>query len=193
MSLVTQLRSVNFVVGSFVLYYLSRQLLHLIPSQESASSGTGASQARPSRALDHAALNICLFPPLFFFYSLYYTDVISVGLVLYAYTEFHRRRNIRVIVACIIALTFRQTNIFWTAIYFGGLEVVRNLQKGPSGVKFPNEPSFIDIVRGSWQHGCLYDPLISEASFEGMSPHLPNPQRLLIIIQTTSKPAPLLP
>ncbi|MCJ1244928.1 glucosyltransferase [Trapelia coarctata] len=175
-SLVTQLRSVNLVAGVLVLYYLSRQLLHLIPSQENVSNGsaskTGSLQARPSRALDHAALNICLFPPLFFFFALYYTDVLSVGLVLYAYTEFHRQRNIRVIIASILALTFRQTNIFWTAIYLGGLEVVRNLQKGRTGVEFPKEPNIIDVATISWQYGRLYDPLISEASFEGLSLHM---------------------
>lgn len=110
---------------------------------------------------------MCLFPPLFFFYSLYYTDVLSVALVLTAYTEFHRRRNVRVIIASVLALAFRQTNIFWTAIYLGGLEVVRNLHKGRSGVEFPKESGFIDVATKSWQHGCLYDPLISEASFEG--------------------------
>ena len=181
----TQLRSVNLVEGVFALYFLSRQLLHLIPSHESASnrpqSKTTPSPARPSLALDHAALNICLFPPLFFFYSLYYTDVLSVGLVLNAYADFHRRRHVRVLLASIAALTFRQTNIFWTAVYLGGLEIVRNLKKGRSGVEFSRKASIIEVATKSWHHGYLYDPLVSEAGFEGVLLPIIRSLRILIL------------
>ena len=91
-------------------------------------------------------------------------------LVLLAYKEFHRQdHKIRMFLASLAALTFRQTNVFWVAIYLGGLEVVRNLKKGVPGVEYAADSTFVDVAVGSWQHGCLYDPLVSDACFEGRS------------------------
>ncbi|KAL9575976.1 MAG: hypothetical protein Q9212_007504, partial [Teloschistes hypoglaucus] len=115
--------------------------------------------------VNHAVFNMCIFPPLFFFYALYYTDVWSVLWVLIAF-EFHQW-NCRgsMVFAAILSLFFRQTNIFWVAIFLGGLEIIRNIQPGRSGVEFPAKPTFLDIVTGSWQHSRIYDPLISQAFF----------------------------
>ncbi|KAL8702396.1 MAG: hypothetical protein Q9201_004441 [Fulgogasparrea decipioides] len=116
--------------------------------------------------LNHAVLNICLFPPLFFFYGLYYTDVWSALSVLITF-QFHQRKWRKSMVAAGIAsLLFRQTNIFWVAIYLGGLEVVRKLRRGRPGVEYPTKSTVLDVVSRSWQHVCVYDPLISQASFE---------------------------
>ncbi|KAL8741250.1 MAG: hypothetical protein Q9184_008409 [Pyrenodesmia sp. 2 TL-2023] len=113
--------------------------------------------------LNHAILNICLFPPLFFFYGLYYTDVWSVLAVLTTIQFYHRNWTKLLLVAGIASLLFRQTNIFWVAIYLGGSEVVRTLGKGHPGLDL----TVSDVVKGSWQHSCVYNPHISQACFEG--------------------------
>lgn len=128
--------------------------------------------------LNHAVFNICLFPPLFFFYGLYYTDVWSVFAVLTTIQFYQRKWRKLLVAAGIAALFFRQTNIFWVAIYLGGSEVFRQLKRGRLGIEYPSTVSIMDVVTGSRQHSCYYDPLISQASFEGME--LTKAQRALI-------------
>ena len=77
----------------------------------------------------HTAFNIALFPPLFFFSALFYTDVLSTYVVLRMYRLFLQQKgSVWLYLAGILALTMRQTNIFWVAVYFGGLEVVRTIK-----------------------------------------------------------------
>lgn len=123
-----------------------------------------------SAEIGHVALNICLFPPLFFFYGLYYTDVVSAALVLYTYRLHLERSRVKLILVGLASLSFRQTNIFWVSVFLGGLEIIRILPKGRMGVIFPEKSSFSDVLVGSWQHACVYDPLISQSWFEGASP-----------------------
>ncbi|MCJ1284583.1 glucosyltransferase [Xylographa opegraphella] len=169
-SLVTQLRSLNLLQGTIALYFASRQLLFDIPRFEDSSDDdvprTTLARSTSPIGIDHATLNICLFPPLFFFYSLFYTDVTSTVLVLLAYMDFHLEKGRNQYFLSIAALLLRQTNIFWVAIYLGGLEVLRNLPKGRSGIEFPCKSSSLDVMTGSWQHASLYDPLVEDAWFE---------------------------
>ena len=72
----------------------------------------------------------------------------------------------------ISALFLRQTNIFWVAVYFGGLEIIRTVRKGRPAVEFPHETTFSDIIHGSWEHASLYDPFVCEAGFEGHQRHI---------------------
>ncbi|KAI4123916.1 MAG: hypothetical protein LQ338_005063 [Usnochroma carphineum] len=117
--------------------------------------------------LNHAILNICLFPPLFFFYGLYYTDVWSVLSVLITFQFYHRKWRKLMVAAGIASLFFRQTNIFWVSIYLGASEAIRQLKQGRLGIEYPSRATVVDVVAGSWRHSCIYDPLISQASFEG--------------------------
>ncbi|KAH7314252.1 alpha-1,2 glucosyltransferase-like protein alg10 [Rhexocercosporidium sp. MPI-PUGE-AT-0058] len=84
----------------------------------------------------HTALNIALFPLLFFFSGLFYTDVLSTCVVLRVYRLFLERRGayqntseglIWLYLTGIIALWMRQTNIFWVAVFMGGMELVRTI------------------------------------------------------------------
>ncbi|KAF1964947.1 alpha-1,2 glucosyltransferas-like protein alg10 [Bimuria novae-zelandiae CBS 107.79] len=85
----------------------------------------------------HTALNICLFPPLFFFSGLYYTDVMSTLVVLAAYSTYLSQRgstnyflsSFLTINSGVIALLFRQTNVFWVAVFPAGLAVVETLKR----------------------------------------------------------------
>ena len=117
--------------------------------------------------LFHTTINIYLFPPLFFFYGLYYTDVLSVISVLYAYRCYLARQHTRVMFAGLLSLLFRQTNIFWVSVFLGGLELSRSIPKGRLDIEFPKQPTFYDVCKGSWQHASAYDPLINQACFEG--------------------------
>jgi alpha-1,2-glucosyltransferase len=95
----------------------------------------------------HTAFNIALFPPLFFFSGLFYTDVLSTCLVLRAYRLFlerkgaYRNRSLADLAPLyftgMTALSMRQTNIFWVAVFLGALELVRNIQ--PDVVTGANE------------------------------------------------------
>lgn len=118
--------------------------------------------------LNHCVFNICLFPPLFFFYSLYYTDVISALSVLMAYRLHSQSANKAFLLVSLASLSLRQTNIFWVSVFLGGLELCRTLTRGHPGREFPEKPTFFDIMIGSWQHSYIFDPLVGQACLEGL-------------------------
>ena len=171
---VSALRSTNWS-GSLLLAWLVRSLLLLnVEIHDEGSEGKDESKVQSIRYPDwaeweliHTTINIYLFPPLFFFYGLYYTDVLSAISVLYAYRCYLARQHVRVLFAGLLSLLFRQTNIFWVSVFLGGLELCRTIPKGRPGIEFPSHPSFYDVIEGSWQHASAYDPLISQAYFEG--------------------------
>lgn len=168
------LRFTNFV-GSVLLAWLVRSLLILnIEVHDGKCEGKHETNVRCKRCpswsaweLIHTTINVYLFPPLFFFYGLYYTDVLSALSVLYAYRCYLAKQQNRVIYAGLLSLLFRQTNIFWVSVFLGGLELCRRIPKGRPGIEFPSQPTFYDVIEGSWQHASAYDPLISQACFEG--------------------------
>ncbi|OKO96420.1 Dol-P-Glc:Glc(2)Man(9)GlcNAc(2)-PP-Dol alpha-1,2-glucosyltransferase [Penicillium subrubescens] len=124
--------------------------------------------------LSHTVLNICLFPPLFFFSGLYYTDILALLAVVEAYNWDLKRASgdgyiffstLGFLVFGLAALVCRQTNIFWVSVFLGGLQIVRKIQKS---AKVCESSDFTAIVKGGLQNE-IYDPLVSEASLQGMS------------------------
>lgn len=112
------------------------------------------------------AFNIASFPPLFFFGALCYTDVMSTAAVLISYQAFletirNPQRTISddivAIMSGIVALLFRQTNIFWVAVFPAGLTVVEVLKDNavisPSAVK----QGYLAIIHDSWSKGAVRD------------------------------------
>ena len=174
MSDASALRFTNFM-GSVVLAWLVRSLLLLnIEVYDGKCEDKLKSNVRGKRCPDwtdweliHTTINVYLVPPLFFFYGLYYTDVLSALSVLYAYRCYLANQRTRVIFAALLSLLFRQTNIFWVSVFLGGLELCRTIPKGRPEIEFARQPTFYDIIEGSWQHASVYDPLISQACFEG--------------------------
>ena len=159
-------RSIN-AIGSVFLASVVSNLLFLTkkrdPDKESAKSPIAWDQSK----LIHTTINICLFPPLFFFYGLYYTDVLSALSVLLAYQIYLKKTNSWMsISAGLLSLLFRQTNIFWVFLFLGGLAFCRAIPEGRAGFEL-NEHEFFDVIQCSWQNGCCYDPPISQANFEG--------------------------
>lgn len=123
------------------------------------------------------AANIWLFPPLFFFSGLYYTDVQSAFWVLLAFQSFlgYQRRGFAQWSDAfsqfkfgIIALLFRQTNIFWIAIFPAGLALIASAEQSSSANLSPgHDQSLLDICKNSWNNMDVYDPPIYEAWLGG--------------------------
>lgn len=169
----TSLRVINAVVGSLLNAVVVKSLLLAVTTlpvaYDRATNGRVSELDRNAMGrLNHTVVNICLFPTLFFFTGLYYTDVLSAFFVLLTYQRYLARRPQGVLATGILSLLFRQTNIFWVAVFLGGLEVARTIPKGRPGVEFPVGDTSLDYVcTGSWQFGCLYDPYINEADLSG--------------------------
>lgn len=98
------------------------------------------SLASISRYAIQTGLNVALFPVLFFYSGLYYTDVFSTLAVLLAYNHHIGRigrdrssllSDIWTILLGVVALSMRQTNIFWVVVYMGGLEAVHAIKTPP--------------------------------------------------------------
>jgi len=133
----------------------------------------------------HTALNIALFPPLFFFIALYYTDVVSTEVVLWALwfrqNETLRKmpfvRGLIVIFVGVVALLFRQTNVFWVGVYTTGLDAVDALRAVTSSSSETSSAqrskksatSLSDVVSPSWNGQAVYDVPVHEALLEGMT------------------------
>lgn len=155
-------------INSILLVLVVRRTLLLTRSNNESEDLGRDPKPWPSAELIHNTINICLFPPLFFFSGLYYTDVLSALSVLFAYQCYLEERNgFSAVFVGLLSLLFRQTNIFWVSMFLGGLAFCRAIPKGQPDVNFASEPGFNDVVQGSWKHSSAYDPLVSEASFEG--------------------------
>lgn len=122
-------------------------------------------------------INVALFPVLFFFSGLYYTDVISTFVVLLAYTNHLSRVNsnesslandVYTLFLGLLALCMRQTNIFWVVVYMGGLEAVHGVKAlNPEPVATPSFSTLSHQVGFyAWRYslGDIHDPSLNLAS-----------------------------
>ena len=160
-------------VGAILLAWVVYQILHILyrstkHDREGERSSRDTSITWSTTELAHTAINICLFPPLFFFYGLYYTDVLSAASVLLVYQYFLEERHFATIIAAgIFSLLFRQTNVLWVGVFLGGFTFCRAIPKGQQDYEILNESTFLEILQASWRHASAYDPPIREASVEG--------------------------
>ncbi|ROT42934.1 hypothetical protein SODALDRAFT_288618 [Sodiomyces alkalinus F11] len=129
-----------------------------------------------SRYAFQTGFNIALFPVLFFYSGLYYTDVFSTLTVLLAYSH-HLSRVSRdrsslisdawTILLGIAALFMRQTNIFWVVVYMGGLEAVHAVKTlRPKPAEQPPMHTVSEHVRfyiERFSVGDIHDPPIDRA------------------------------
>ncbi|RDL33740.1 uncharacterized protein BP5553_08108 [Venustampulla echinocandica] len=123
------------------------------------------------------ASSIALFPPLFLFSGLFYTDVLSTCLVLTSYRLFLQRKSfyensgsgfLRIYVTGMVALTMRQTNIFWVAIFMGGSEAVRiiKMNESPSTATKPASRTWPEIIMATfsqYSRGDIHDVPLQDA------------------------------
>jgi alpha-1,2-glucosyltransferase len=122
----------------------------------------------------HSAFNIALFPPLFFFSVLYYTDVMSTLTVLLAYGAYLWKpktgggmvADAGTVLLGVVALLFRQTNIFWVAVFPAGLAAVDALKVDVPSATSGNR-SLTSVMQSSWSEGMIYDCSVQEAGPQG--------------------------
>lgn len=131
----------------------------------------------------HTGMNIGLFPLLFFFSALYYTDVFSTLAVLLAFQNHLQRvspwgkswlSDLWTVVLGVAALCMRQTNVFWVVVFMGGLEAIHAVktQPLPSSTQVSGRPTdFLGKVKYyvklySW--GYIHDPTLNLVSLDGM-------------------------
>lgn len=184
---ISTLRALN--VGAICLIcLLSYSILRVIhndsskPSQR-AGKNAGLSRIEPkddnSTLNAHSALNISLFPPLFFFSALYYTDVMSTLVVLLSYATFLNRSktssallnsSAQVLIG-VIALLFRQTNIFWVAIFPAAMAVINAYGEDHQTESY-NNTDLKFVCQKSWTDGVLYDCSVDTAGPQGMFSHI---------------------
>ncbi|KAF5019240.1 hypothetical protein F66182_8756 [Fusarium sp. NRRL 66182] len=166
---VKSLRAAN-AVALMILAYLALQCRHEIEARL-YEAHTSARPRRISQYALHTALNMALFPLLFFFSGLYYTDVASTAAVLAAYLNHLRRlgrdqssfsSDLSTILVGIFTLLFRQTNVFWVVVYMGGLEAVHAIKTlQPERIEQPVTLTLIERVKHyTWRYslGYIHDP-----------------------------------
>lgn len=132
----------------------------------------------------HNALNVTFLPPLFFFAALYYTDVpstLSVALHYFLFVRFNDNRTSLWIstpvltFAGVVSLFFRQTNIFWVAIFPAGITLVNQIDRGHQAVKTSMHrqcpgfgDAFLSIAKTSWKMEAVYNQPVRDAWIEGI-------------------------
>ncbi|KAG6224291.1 hypothetical protein E4U34_000451 [Claviceps purpurea] len=163
------------VLGLIVLAYLALLCRHEIELRfYEAHSGTRL-KAMSTYAI-HTAVNIALFPLLFFFSGLYYTDVISTAVVLGAFLNHLKRvgrdrsswtNDLMTIFFGVAALFMRQTNVFWIVVWMGGLEAVHAIKTlRPERVDRPFMPTLTAQLKFSyWRYsvGDVHDATLGLA------------------------------
>ncbi|CAN8102066.1 unnamed protein product [Discula destructiva] len=139
-------------------------------------------QTRPPYALSvyavHTGVNVALFPLLFFFSGLYYTDVFSTLAVLGAFwVHLERvglegagwRSDVLVVLVGVVALLMRQTNVFWVVVFLGALEVVhviKSIRPPPTSPGQFDRKTLVRFYLCRYAQGDVHDPVLNEAGIE---------------------------
>lgn len=174
----SSLRVTN-VLGLIVLASLTMLCRHEIESRLYEAHSSTRIKGISSYAI-HTAFNIALFPLLFFFSGLYYTDVISTAVVLGAYLNHLKRiereqssilSDLMAIILGILSLFMRQTNVFWVVVWMGGLEAVHAVKTlRPERADQPFMATLTEQVKFyAWRYsvGDVHDPPLNLAWPDG--------------------------
>ncbi|KAF6820934.1 alpha- glucosyltransferase alg10 [Colletotrichum plurivorum] len=171
---VIDLRGVN-IIAIIGLGIMATHCRHLIETRRSDARSPAPPVVLSFHAI-HLGWNVALFPVLFFFSGLYYTDVVSTLSVLVAY--YHHLRRVRekrssfgsdlvTILLGVVALFMRQTNVFWVVVYMGGLEAVAAVKAlRPAPAEKPEFGSVGELVKYfAWRYslGDIHDPPLNTA------------------------------
>lgn len=177
----TSLRMTNWV-AILVLIFTAVDCRRLIETRLAERDGRRPRPSSLSFHAIHTGMNIGLFPLLFFFSALYYTDVFSTLIVLFAFQNHLERvgpkgtpwrNDFFVVFLGVASLFMRQTNVFWVVVFLGGLEAVEAAKAVPA-VR-PQPPSEGDLVANikyfAWRSslGDIHDPALNQASLDGES------------------------
>lgn len=174
---IKSLRLTN-VVALVYLCYLglrSRQAIErqFLPRHRSTAQGC-------SNYALHTAFNIGLFPLLFFFSGLYYTDVLSTATVLTVFVNHLSRverdkpsieNDFVTILLGVLTLFMRQTNVFWVVVFMGGLEAIHAVKSlRPKRVEQPKSTTLWAQVKFfTWRYsvGDIHDPPVNKSHPDG--------------------------
>lgn len=110
-----------------IVYRIQREL-HASPRARARVHTHAHAHANARAAAAQTAVNVALFPLIFFFGGLFYTDVWSTVLVLAAYLATLRDRAWAAALLAWLALWFRQTNVVWV-VFMAGVCAVRTLER----------------------------------------------------------------
>ncbi|KAK3352264.1 glycosyltransferase family 59 protein [Lasiosphaeria hispida] len=164
----------NNLLATLLTALVAARCRTLIATRSAEQDGWPTSQSLSYYSY-HTAINIALFPVVFFFSALYYTDIFSTLFVLLAYQNHLLRvgwdsptflNDVWTIVLGASGLFMRQTNVFWIVVYMGGLEavhVVRSLKPAPADLSV-RQPTFAGYIRYyAWRSsvGDVHDPSLN--------------------------------
>jgi alpha-1,2-glucosyltransferase len=156
----SSLRSTNLLAALTAL--LAGECRHLTEVRAAEREGKQGPEAVSFNSY-YTGLNLALFPVFFFFSALYYTDVASTLVVLFAYRNHLLRvgpdppglaNDVLTVVLGVAALLMRQTNVFWVVVYMGGLEAANALRS-------------VSVTPGAQQYLKLHDPPLNQSAPEG--------------------------
>jgi alpha-1,2-glucosyltransferase len=178
----SSLRALNVAAFGLICplcYHIFRVLRARRPGQRDGNTDKeNESENHATVGIDaHAAFNIALFPPLFFFSALFYTDVMSTLVVLLSYSIFLKKTtvsgtvfdNFGAVLVGLVALIFRQTNIFWVAVFPAGMSVINALKASASPWEGPAPSTTGEILQHSWSTGTIHDCAVQDGSLRGSS------------------------
>ena len=171
------LRSNNLlaILLTALLAALCRDDIEARTAEQNEASDNTTKRSHPPQPFSfytyHTALNIALFPVLFFFSGLYYTDVVSTLAVLVAYKNHLGRvgtqrpgliNDLWTVFLGVATLFMRQTNVFWVVVYMGGLEAVHAVRSlKPEPEEWPRFTTLSEQIRFyilRWAVGGIDDP-----------------------------------
>ena len=195
----TSLRGVNALALTALAFFALLSRWQIEARLHGAQSPTKLKA--PSQYAIHSALNIALFPVIFFFSGLYYTDVASTVVVLAAFVNSLQRMgrdkssfwsDLLTISLGLMALLMRQTNVFWVVVFLGGLEVVHAVKTlRPQRVdERPTNTVWERIKFFSWRYsvGDIHDPPSHVAWEDGSCPPAKSLDMSLPAAQMCSSP-----
>ncbi|GKT45428.1 dol-P-Glc:Glc(2)Man(9)GlcNAc(2)-PP-Dol alpha-1,2-glucosyltransferase [Colletotrichum spaethianum] len=171
---VLDLRGVN-IVAVLGVGILATHCRHLLETRRPDAESPAPPAVLSFHSI-HLGWNFTLFPVLFFFSGLYYTDVVSTLSVLAAY--YHHLCRVQeerssflsdwtTIVVGVFTLIMRQTNVFWVVVYMGGLEAVAAVKAlRPKPVPKATMTTLGEYVRFyTWRYsvGDVHDPPLNTA------------------------------
>lgn len=171
---IDKLRFLNAILLGFLFTQMlfSRDIIDLIQRGKSLKS----SQSVENFSFQDwfKAFNIITFPPLFFFSGLFYTDIASTVVVYLFFQLFldrlllneeNFRKEVIHVALGMVALLFRQTNIFWVGVFPAGLAIVQGAKACAKGrqISKSGPQSVAEVLQQAWNESIVYDPPVAEA------------------------------
>ncbi|KAK6334024.1 glucosyltransferase [Orbilia brochopaga] len=108
------------------------------------------------------AMNVALFPLLYFFNNLFYTDVWSTVFILLAYRSHLLYAPWASAGWSLLSILFRQTNILWALflLILSSIRILKRLHPPAPSTLLHHQPLSLNAIFGRASSGGIYDPSI---------------------------------